>query len=173
MADHATDPGAEVIHAHHTAFYFAGVVHTIRLPVAALGAPLWAAVALAHKHILGIEKLKARTVGVPIWSGIIGPALKITRILGGFGFRLLDAVAFDGERAERYDTRVQAYCEDNASVRAERKGQEDKVENEDGDGCACVSSCRRKEEGDCTETRVSSEDEATPEWGLMRKTYHR
>lgn len=144
-----------MIHAHHTAFYFAGVVHAIRLPVAALGAPLWAAVALTHKHILGIEKLKARAVGVPIWSGIIGPALETTSLFGGFRFRLFDAITFDGERPKRYDTGVQAYCEDDASVRAEGQGQEDKVKDEDGDGCARISSFRREKEGNCAKTRES------------------
>lgn len=55
LPNHAASPGAIVVHLAHAALDLAAVVCTLRLPVLAVGAPYWQAVATARVDIAGIK----------------------------------------------------------------------------------------------------------------------
>lgn len=132
FANNAADPGAEVIHLFDTSFKLAAVMSPINLPVAARTAPKRPPVGIAHKDVLAVEELEARTIGVAVRTRLV-PLARFEVCLGTSAapFPFLGRFPqLDGLLPKRSYARVVLYYDKDAKVRHEHQQKKKKIENQ-------------------------------------------
>jgi hypothetical protein len=130
----ASNPRAVVVHFLDASFDLAAVVRPVHLPVATGASPARPTVRLANKHILGVELLEARAVGIVVRASLVSGA--------GFEVSLVPAASFClGLGIGRFWPELRhagVGMNDGEYPEVCRKRQEEeyKVQDEEGDGSA-------------------------------------